>query len=137
MLTLQLLFPPNDLESLRYLKKKTSRCFPEVHVKVPEQVYLSDFSYWHDRLSELLSESQAPPTTFDSTWPTLRLLWNDRRNPHQWWTFWFAATILLLTLIFGIITVVATCMQTNYTRLQLARTPFRQSPDNLHHRPSF
>jgi hypothetical protein len=50
-------------------------------------------------------------------------LWTDRRDRLQWYTFWFAVTILAFTLIFGIITIVLTAMQTAYAyeSLQLAR----------------
>lgn len=30
-------------------------------------------------------------------------MWHDRRNPVQWWTFWLAAIITVLTVVFGII----------------------------------
>ena len=130
ILTLHLLFPLYDKETVGYLEAlEPHKPFPNIHDPVPQQLYLDDFGYWHDRLAALLAESQSPPIFLDSPWPTLRtlrLLWNDRRNPHQWWTFWFAATILLQTFIFGIITSVAACMQTHYARLQLvhSRTPY-------------
>ena len=28
----------------------------------------------------------------------------DRMNPLQWWTFWIAATLLVLTIVFGVLT---------------------------------
>lgn len=123
LLSLHLLFPQDEQDTEKYLRNIRTSSFPEVSVIVPEKIYLTDFIYWQDRLAELHSESLSPVTAFDSTWPTLRLLWNDHRNPHQWWTFWFAAVILLLTFVFGIVTSVATCMQANYTyqSLQLAR----------------
>ncbi|KAG7006204.1 hypothetical protein G7Y79_00015g037940 [Physcia stellaris] len=131
VLSFHLLFPNHwnqRTPTAKYLKKLKHASFPEVPldgIEIPQQFQLAHFHYWQDRLAILLSESQLPPTTtaLESTLPTLRLLWNDRRNPHQWWTFWFAATILLLTVIFGVITSVATCMQTSYTyqSLQLAR----------------
>ena len=120
---MHLLFPRWDRHTTKYLKKIGRCSFPDVYVKVPQQWYMTDFYYWQDRLAILYSESQAPPAALRSTLPTLRLLWNDRRNPHQWWTFWFAASILLLTVVFGLITSIATCLQTMYTyqSLQLAR----------------
>lgn len=30
-------------------------------------------------------------------------IWFDRRNPIQWWTFWLAAVIAVLTVVFGVI----------------------------------
>ena len=121
--SLHLLFPTWDQRTEKYLRKLDQGFFPETRSNVHGQLYLTDFYYWHDRLAELLKESELPPTTAKSTWPALRLLWNDSRNPHQWWTFWFAATILLLTIIFGFVTSVATCLQTRYSyqSLQLAQ----------------
>jgi hypothetical protein len=60
---------------------------------------------------------------FQSPGPSLKHLWTDRRDRLQWYTFWFAVTILAFTLIFGIITIVLTAMQTAYAyeSLQLAR----------------
>ncbi|KAL8793189.1 MAG: hypothetical protein Q9195_004219 [Heterodermia aff. obscurata] len=133
ILTLNFLFPRWDQRTTKYLKKIGRSSFPEVYVTVPQQLYLTDFHYWQDRLAILLRASQAPPAAHRNTLPTLRFLWNDRRNPHQWWTFWFAASILLLTVVFGLISSVATCMQTMYTyqSLQLTRESIQLARDTV------
>ena len=85
-------------------------------MNAPKELHLMDFFYWRDRLAELHSESQSYPTNW-------RLMWRDRRNPLQWYTFWFAVAVLVLTVIFGTITSVTACMMTIYTwqTLKLAR----------------
>lgn len=88
----------------------------------PERLYLSDFHYWRDRLSEICFEYQSPP----SRW---RELWTDRRNRLQWYTFWLAVAIFILTIVFGLISSVTACMQTIYAyeALQLARVAAAKS----------
>ena len=55
------------------------------------------FRFWHDRLVVLKQ-------VFDEATPqTLRQWWYDRRNGVQWYTFWVAAVVLGLTLVFGLI----------------------------------
>ena len=58
---------------------------------------LDVYKYWKERLEIIIeaynkSEPKALPQ-----W------WNDRRNKVQWYTFWVAALVLLLTIIFGLI----------------------------------
>jgi len=50
-------------------------------------------------------------------------LFNDRRNVLQWYTFWFAVVILVLTIIFGLISSITAVLSTKYTyeALVLAR----------------
>ena len=75
-----------------------------------------DFFYWRDRIAEIHAESQSDPTNW-------KLMWRDRRHPLQWYTFWFAVAVLVLTVIFGTISSVTACMMTRYTwqTLELAR----------------
>ena len=58
---------------------------------------VSKFKYWHDRLVILKD-------AFDDAEPvTVKQWWCDRRRRVQWYTFWIAALVLALTIIFGII----------------------------------
>lgn len=60
---------------------------------------LSDFDHWRDRLLELHEEIfQSPPVSWAQ-------LWRDRRNPQQYWTFWVAMMILVLTLLSTVATI--------------------------------
>lgn len=55
------------------------------------------FEYWRDRLLILKQ-------VFDESSPsTLSQWWNDRRDGVQWYTFWVAVLVLLLTLFFGVV----------------------------------
>ena len=58
---------------------------------------IRNFKYWHDRLV-ILKE------VFDSTDPGhVKQWWFDRRKRVQWYTFWIAATVLVLTVFFGLV----------------------------------
>lgn len=58
-----------------------------------ESRQMENFGYWHDRL-EILKEvyDEARPSTL-SQW------WYDRRNGVQWYTFWVALLVFILTAI--------------------------------------
>lgn len=115
ILSLRLLFPDWDPQTSKFLNKINLPILVEEH-QYPERLYLSDFYYWRDRLSELCFEYQSPP----SSW---REIWKDRRNRLQWYTFWLAVAIFILTIVFGLISSITACMQTVYAyeALQLAR----------------
>ena len=58
---------------------------------------IRNFKYWHDRLI-ILKE------VFDDAEPrTIRQWWYDRRKRVQWYTFWVAALVLVLTVFFGLV----------------------------------
>ena len=116
LLSLHLLFPNWDLETERYLQKADRTFITEMDLDTPRRLFLADFHYWHDRIANLITESHSLPTSW-------KQLWTDRRNPLQFYTFWFAVIILILTVVFGIISSVTACMQTRYSylTLQLAR----------------
>lgn len=55
------------------------------------------FRFWHDRLIMLKEVyDEARPRNI-SQW------WYDRRNGVQWYTFWVAIFVLVLTLFFGLV----------------------------------
>jgi hypothetical protein len=58
---------------------------------------LNTFEFWHDRLAILKD-------VFDDAEPsTIAQWWQDRRRRVQWYTFWVAVLVLILTILFGII----------------------------------
>jgi hypothetical protein len=58
---------------------------------------IEKFEFWQERLVIL---KQA----FDEAEPrTIMQWWCDRRRRVQWYTFWVAGLILLLTILFGVI----------------------------------
>ena len=66
------------------------------------------FHYWHDRLVILKQ-------TFDEAEPSdIKQWWNDRRRKVQWYTFWVAAIVLALTIIFGLVQSVEGGIQAKY-----------------------
>jgi len=116
MTSLDLLFPMFDSRTEKFLEREQIS-FPFVSTATPiRQLCLSDFHYWHDRLAEIYWEFQSPP-------PGWRQLVKDRRNPLQYYTFWFAVAVLILTIFFGAISSVTAVMQTRYTLegLQISR----------------
>jgi hypothetical protein len=63
----------------------------------PDDRQIQRFVYWHERLG-ILKE------IFDDTKPrTISQFWYDRRNGVQWYTFWVAVLVLILTVFFGVI----------------------------------
>lgn len=100
--TLSLLFPPNNSQAREWFqsKKEEFHLDPKAsgcgHLDSAAR-QIEKFSYWRDRLVIL---KQA----FDDSEPkTIRQWWSDDRKKVQWYTFWIAAVILLLTVVFGLI----------------------------------
>lgn len=98
--TLALLFPQTDQSTRRWVKllptniDKRVRCCG--HLRSIDR-HSQNFSYWKDRLV-LLKE------VFDEAEPrSLSQWWFDRRKRVQWYTFWVAIMVLLLTIFFGIV----------------------------------
>lgn len=70
---------------------------------------IENFKYWHDRLVML---KQA----FDDSEPsTLSQWWVDRRKRVQWFTFWVAILVLILTSVFGVVQCIEGGIQAYYT----------------------
>ena len=69
------------------------------------QRQIQNFAYWRDRLVLL-------KRTFDDAEPrNLSQLWWDDRKKTQWFTFWVAVLVFILTLFFGIVQSVASIVQ--------------------------
>ncbi|KAK5636367.1 hypothetical protein RRF57_012079 [Xylaria bambusicola] len=96
--TLALLFPSTDRETRRWVSK-----LPRVDPRIAQCGRLKTdlrqierFHIWRDRLVMLKQ-------VFDEAQPkTLRHWWHDRRNGVQWYTFWVAVLVLILTVVFGV-----------------------------------
>ncbi|KAG7293477.1 hypothetical protein NEMBOFW57_003528 [Staphylotrichum longicolle] len=108
--TLSLLFPQNDRRSRRWLRSQIAqhdldpslaRCG---NLRAQNRRF-EHFRFWHDRLVIL---KQA----FDESSPRgLRQWWNDRRNSVQWYTFWVAILVFVMTLFFGLVQSVEGALQ--------------------------
>ena len=70
-----------------------------------EDRQIENFKFWHDRIVILKQ-------FFDEAEPsTLAQWWYDRRRGVQWYTFWVAALILILTIFFGLVQSVEGALQ--------------------------
>lgn len=108
--TLGLLLPDNHSASKRWfqgLKKERgldSEAICNGHLKTSSR-RLDKFKYWGDKLSIL---KQA----FDDSEPkSVSQWWHDDRRQVQWYTFWIATLVLLLTVFFGLVQSVAAVIQ--------------------------
>ncbi|KAB5516997.1 hypothetical protein GE09DRAFT_979415, partial [Coniochaeta sp. 2T2.1] len=116
--TLSLLFPSNDTKSRIWLKgilksNNEQQC-PGKGLSTcgslrSHECRFENFPYWHDRLVIL---KQA----FDDSSPrTLNQWWNDRRNSVQWYTFWVAIMVFIMTVVFGVVQSVEGALQTYFS----------------------
>jgi hypothetical protein len=109
--TLTLLFPANDRKSRLWLRSLTSsderidKDLLRVGSLRSHERRFENFSYWHDRLVILKQEFD------DSTPRTLSQWWNDRRNSVQWYTFWVAILVFIMTVFFGVVQSVEGALQ--------------------------
>lgn len=104
LLTLDLLFPHWDHRTERFLLREDQNFLQYGPFNDPHPIDFGDFSVWGSRLSRLDDVYHSPPVGW-------RQLWYDRRNPLQWYTFWLAALITLLTTVFGVISSVTSVIQ--------------------------
>src|SRR5271155_1588790 len=96
--TLDLLFPFGEERAEKWLEANHQpfhRSSSSSYRK-PRATDLTEFFYWRKQLVELYDVFQQSPET-------ILQMWHDRRNPMQWWTFWLAALIAVLTVLFGVI----------------------------------
>jgi len=116
MLTLNLLFPHWDPLTDAFMTKHDQNFHLQRPLDDSRPLHLADFHHWRNRLLELHQIFHSPPVGWAQ-------MWADRRNPLQWYTFWIATVILILTIIFGLISSVTGIMQTciAYEGLKLAR----------------
>ena len=103
--TLDLLFPAEDTEneeSIEWLNKKVLKHGLDPGLLVRRCIGTEDrradrYEFWHERLSILHEEFEEPHET------SIRQFWYDNRNKPQWYTFWVAMFILVLTVFFGFV----------------------------------
>jgi hypothetical protein len=92
-LSLDLLFPFWDDQTVKLLEKEKQTFHEYGPFEATKTLTLLDFDHWRDRLLEIHEEIfESPPVSWAQ-------LWRDRRNPQQFWTFWVALMILLLTIV--------------------------------------
>jgi hypothetical protein len=100
--TLALLLPRSDAETRKWYRNLSNKLCLDPRATQCDSLRLIDrhidrFHFWRDRLVVLKE-------MFDEAEPrTLRQWWSDRRNGVQWYTFWIAGIVLVLTFVFGLI----------------------------------
>jgi hypothetical protein len=100
--SLKLLFPRGKKDTLKWYRKisyskELDPTLIECGQLRPDERQVENFKFWHDRLVVLKQY-------YDESRPsTLPEWWYDQRNGVQWYTFWVAAMVLLLTIVFGVI----------------------------------
>ena len=100
--TIALLIPANDPGSRKWFKNKRKGLSLDskagsYNAPNSSERQIERFQYWRDRLVIL---KQA----FDDSEPGgIASWWYDDRKKVQWYTFWVAAAVLLLTVMFGLI----------------------------------
>ena len=108
--TIALLVPPVLGESNRWFQAQQRRHKIDPAAGLCDRLNSSQrridrFDYWRDRLVVL-------KRTFDEAEPsTLSQLWYDDRKKTQWFTFWVAVLVFILTVFFGVIQSVAGIVQ--------------------------
>jgi hypothetical protein len=103
--TLTLLLPESDRQTRLWVKEQiaTHKVFKldghlaQLGPSRARDRRFENFTYWHDRLIMLKQAFD------DSTPSTPAQWWHDRRNMVQWYTFWVAIIVFLMTLFFGLI----------------------------------
>ncbi|KAL8950887.1 MAG: hypothetical protein Q9222_003104 [Ikaeria aurantiellina] len=100
--TMALLIPSNESYSRRWFKKRLkglaldpkAGAYPALSTSARQ---IEKFHYWRDRL--IILKQAFDDTDIDG----FRSLWYDDRIRVQWYTYWVAVAVLLLTIIFGFI----------------------------------
>lgn len=113
--TLDLLFPFGEEDTRKYLDQTGQTFYRTSSRDLSRATDFGEFRYWHKRLMVLHGVfNQAPRSILQ--------LWYDRRNPLQWWTFWLAALIAVLTIVFGVIS-----SYTGFQQLAIAEKAYQLS----------
>ena len=113
--TLDLLFPFGEEDTRKYLDQTGQTFYRTSSRDLSRATDFGEFRYWHKRLVVLHGVfNQAPRSILQ--------LWYDKRNPLQWWTFWLAALIAILTIAFGVISA-----YTGFQQLAIAERAYQLS----------
>ena len=93
--SMSLLLPRTNPECTAWLRKKELDA--GLNDLAPASKRVADFNYWRE---DLITIAEA----FDRHEPSTFSQWiHDRRKRVQWWTFWVAFVLFVLTIVFGLI----------------------------------
>ncbi|KAJ2993080.1 hypothetical protein NUW58_g1954 [Xylaria curta] len=112
--TLSLLIPQNDTKTQVWIESQIEAhdldpLLAECGSLATHERRFENFNYWNNRLvilKQALDESR--PQTI-SQW------WFDRRNGVQWYTFWVAILVFLVTIFFGVVQSVEGALQVYFS----------------------
>lgn len=91
--SLLLLFPEWNKSTVSLLEREHQDLHHQEPFAAVQPLGIRDFDRWRDRLLELHQDVFLDNAT---GW---RQLFYDRRNPHQWYIFWLALVIAVMTMI--------------------------------------
>jgi hypothetical protein len=100
--TLSLLLPKQDRDVRDWFRKeqKKNSLDPGANncPRLGKEAYsIEHYRYWRIRLEDL-------KYAYDNHQPRNPVqVWRDRRQVVQWWTFWIAFVVFVMTIVFGII----------------------------------
>lgn len=124
MRTLALFFPSGDSETRKWIVNIASadenegldRRIIQCGRLSTDNRQIDRFRFWRERLVTLKQ-------VFDEAHPnTLSRWWYDRRNGVQFYTFWVAVLVLILTIIFGLVQSIEGAIQV-YASLKSMKGP--------------
>ena len=110
--TLALLLPRSNTKCKRWFQRSLKK-YPKLdHLAgdielLPRSRTLEKYRYWNECLRIIIKAYESEPKTLPQ-W------WHDRRNKVQWYTFWIAVLVLLLTIVFGLIQSITGAIQAYY-----------------------
>ncbi|KAL8904120.1 MAG: hypothetical protein Q9171_007164 [Xanthocarpia ochracea] len=108
--TISLLLPPVLGEPSPWFRREQSKNRLDANLGIGTRLNSSErqiaqFKYWRDRLVLL-------KRTFDEAEPrTISQLYHDDRRKTQWFTFWVAVLVFVVTVFFGVIQSIASIVQ--------------------------
>ena len=117
--TLALLLPRSNAKCKRWFRRSLNR-YPKLDPLagdielLPGSRSLDQYQYWNERLRTIIKAYESEPKALPQ-W------WHDRRNKVQWYTFWIAVLVLILTVFFGLIQSITGALQAYYASQALSR----------------
>jgi hypothetical protein len=100
--TLAMILPKSDKDTRKwFFKLQTNNRLDPGAIRCPsvgsDAYRIGHYKYWRSRMAELKSayDGHQPKTPIQ--------VWRDNRHVVQWWAFWLAALVLVLTIVFGLI----------------------------------
>ncbi|KAG8531353.1 uncharacterized protein KY384_002982 [Bacidia gigantensis] len=116
LLSLDLLFPPNQQSVLSFLADEQKDIILDGSYGRNRPLHLGHFNHLKDRILEI-------DDLFHTPAPGWSQLLADKRNLQQYYTFWIALVVFVLTVVFGFISSVTGIIQcyASMQALELAR----------------